>query len=74
MGAVTGEKVDDQKLREISKKAQTDPETREAVQAVAEGLSGSPAHIKYCPVDGKRFSSQIADCPEHQVPLKFPDE
>ena len=45
-----------------------------AIRAVAEGMVVTQKSIKYCPVDGKRFSSQVENCPEHNVPLKFLEE
>lgn len=45
-------------------------EAASAIKAVAEGMTAAQKNIKYCPVDGKRFSSQVENCPEHNVPLK----
>ncbi len=45
-------------------------EASSAIKAVAEGMIVTQKSIKYCPVDGKRFSRQIENCPEHNVPLK----
>lgn len=45
-----------------------------AIKAVADGMVVTQKNIKYCPVDGKRFSSQVENCPEHNVALKSLEE
>lgn len=69
-GQVTGQPINDQKLRELSQQIEKDPEAKSAVEAVKKGMSGQSRSVKYCPIDGKRFSSKLAECPEHQIPLK----
>ena len=49
-------------------------EASSAIKAVAEGMVVTQKNIKYCPVDGKRFSSQVESCPEHNVLLKSLEE
>ncbi len=70
VGQLSGQPVDDKKLRDLSRQIEKDPEAKSAVEAVQKGMAGQSTAVKYCPVDGKRFSSKLTECPEHQVPLK----
>ena len=66
-GALSGKVMTDEDTRHLVKEIQNDPEARTAVQTIT---GAQPVIIKYCPVDGKRFSSRFERCPEHDVPLK----
>lgn len=65
--AVSGQEVDQKRLQE---EMQKDPEAQKALQSIAQGMSAEGPAVKYCPVDGKRFSSKFETCPEHGVGLK----
>jgi len=71
--AVSGEEITEQDLRDFVHKARNDEETRSAVEAVSGAMTGEIV-IKYCPVDGKRYSSKILECPDHKVPLEIVEE
>ncbi len=68
-GAVSGQEIDDKKLKDIAVEMRKDPEARSAVESVTQSLRGEK-NIKYCPVDGKRFSGHLEICPEHKVRLE----
>ena len=74
LGNVSGEKIDEKKLRELNREIQKDPEAKSAVQTIANTLSGQGQIIKYCPVDGQRYGAKFAECPEHKVTLKILNE
>ncbi len=52
------------------------PNRAEAISALTtmtQGLTGLSARhtVKYCPVDGQRFSADVDICPIHHVKLKW---
>ena len=69
-GALSGKTMSDEDTRHLMKKIQSDPQARSAVEAIT-AAGAQPVVIKYCPVDGKRFSSRFVRCPEHDVSLKI---
>ena len=74
VGAVSGQKVDEQQLRALVQEIKQDKDTQAAVQTVTDVMAGEHVVIKYCPTDGKRFSGHFELCPEHHVPLKIVEE
>lgn len=58
--------VSQEDLRRLGVQMQKDPETKSAVQAVNSAFSVQDTGVKYCPKDGKRFSSRLKYCPEHK--------
>ena len=71
---VSGEEIDEKKLRELNSQIQKDPEAKRAVESIANSMSGQGVIIKYCPVDGQRYSAKFTQCPEHKVDLKILNE
>lgn len=65
--AVSGQEVDPKQLQE---QIRTDKEAQKALQSISNTMTGEGLVIKYCPVDGKRFSGKFTRCPEHGVLLK----
>ena len=55
-------------------KTEDQSEAASAIHSVADALRGQSGTVKYCPVDGKRYSAHLEMCPEHQVPLKEMEE
>ena len=74
VGAVAGQPVSEEELRRLAVEMKKDPQTQEAVRAITEGMTGANVNVKYCPVDGKRFSESLEKCPEHDTLLKRVDE
>ncbi len=70
LGAVSGKNVDQKQLENLGKQIQKDPQAKSALQAISDSVSGQGKAIKYCPVDGERFSPKFETCPVHHVPLK----
>ena len=65
-GSVAGEEVTEERLQELSREIEEDEETRSAVEAVREAVEGGPGEVKYCPLDGKRYSPRLEFCPDHR--------
>ena len=71
VGAMSGQDIDEQRLKDFAREIHEDQDTQTAVQAVTDAMSGQKAVVKYCPVDGKRFSEHFISCPEHHQLLKI---
>lgn len=69
VGAVSGREVSRKELETLGRQIQTNGETRSAVEAITNSMSGT-AGIKYCPVDGQRYSPKFMTCPVHHIELK----
>lgn len=69
-GSISGKKLSQSEVDALSKDLQTNEETKSAVDSLTGALSGGQPAVYYCPVDGKRFSSRVKTCPEHNVTLK----
>jgi len=74
VGSVSGQEVTSGDLRKLDRQIRTDDETKSAVNVLENSLSGKTSGVKYCPVDGKRYSARLEICPEHKVQLKFLEE
>ena len=47
-----------------------DPEARSAVTAISRSFVAEPGDVKYCPVDGTRYSGNLTKCPKCGAALK----
>jgi hypothetical protein len=74
VSSVSGQDVNEEDLRDLVRDVSRNAETQSAVQEISDAMTGEGAIIKYCPVDGKRYSSRFAVCPEHNVALKELEE
>lgn len=74
LGTVSGEKIDEKKLRELDREMKNDPQAKSAVETIANSVSGQGRVIKYCPVDGERYGPKFEECPVHHVVLKILSE
>ena len=74
VGAVTGKEAGQKDLRQLSNEIRHDKEAQSAVESINSVLNGSTAGVKYCPIDGERYSSKFEVCPKHHVPLKTLEE
>lgn len=74
MGSVSGQDIKSRDLHKLGHRIATDKETQSAVDVLQKSLIGEEVGVKYCPVDGKRYSARLAVCPVHGVPLKSLDE
>jgi len=67
---LTNKPVTEADLKNLAQQAATDPQARSALQEINSAL-GAQHRVKYCPVDGQRFSAEVVDCPVHHVKLKW---
>ena len=74
VGAINGQKVDQEQLQKTAREIRRDPEARHAVEAITRSMGGTGVKVKYCPIDGKRYSPSLEICPEHGVTLKPVEE
>ncbi len=75
LGAVTegltNQDISQKDLRNLAIRVQKDPQVKSAVQSINQALSVQQGCVKYCPVDGQRFSCNVDVCPIHKVKLKI---
>jgi len=70
VGALSGKSMSERDLNTLKKQIRSDEEAQSAIQAIADSVGRKATHVKYCPVTGKRYASQLEICPEHQVKLE----
>ena len=68
-GGLSGTEVKDEDLKNLAQRMQKDKEAQSAVKTLTNTVASSEVAVKYCPVDGKRFSGRLMECPEHHVKL-----
>ena len=68
-GALAGQELTAEDIKSLKKEIQTNDETRHAVKEITDSLQ-QPAQVKYCPIDGQRYSAGLKLCPVHHVELK----
>ena len=61
-------------MKELSSQIQKDEEAQGALEQLNQALTPEPMPLRYCPVDGQRFSRRVEVCPEHKVRLKEIEE
>ena len=69
-GAVSGKPLTQEEMKNLANDVRKNKETRSAVEAITDSMNPSENVVKYCPVDGERYSSKFSVCPVHHVPLK----
>ena len=57
-------------LKNLAGQMQKDPQARSAVSQVNAAFGIQEIGVKYCPVDGQRFSAKLDICPVHKVKLE----
>ncbi len=67
---LTNQKVSDKDLKNLAIQIQKDPQAKSALESINQALSVQQTGIKYCPVNGKRYSHRFKVCPVHGVELK----
>ena len=72
-GAVVGKELTPQEIETLKRELQTNKDVRQTVKEITDSLQRSP-QVKYCPVDGQRFSATLKECPIHHMELKELDE
>jgi hypothetical protein len=68
--ALTGKQLTEEEKRQLLRDLQKDEDAQSAMKSISGALDVKQTGIKYCPVDGRRFSADVIDCPDHKVQLK----
>ena len=67
---LTNKPVSETDLKHLTVQVAKDPQAQSALRSINTALS--PEHtVKYCPVNGQRFSADVVICPVHHVKLKW---
>ena len=69
-GALSGQELTDEQKKKLVSDIRKDKEAQSALRSIAGAMDMKQAAIKYCPVDGKRFSPDHDICPVHKVKLE----
>ncbi|MEI7998109.1 MAG: hypothetical protein WCH62_01205 [Candidatus Omnitrophota bacterium] len=67
---LTQGQVSQKDLKNLAVQMQKDPQAKSAVQTINQAFNSQQGCVKYCPVDGQRFSCSLEFCPTHKVKLK----
>ena len=68
--ALTGQSLSDEQKKKLTKDIQKDKEAQSALRSIADAMDVKKSGVKYCPVDGKRYSVNQDLCPVHHVRLE----
>jgi len=68
--AVSGRELSEEEKQNLQKQIRTDPDAQSAIEEIKDSISGRPVQVKYCPVTGRRYASQMLVCPIHEVELR----
>jgi hypothetical protein len=60
-------------LKNLTFQVLSDPQAQSALRSINTALRAQHT-VKYCPVDGQRFSADMIYCPIHHVKLKYVEE
>ena len=66
---LTNQDISEEDFKRLRVQVQKDPETQSAVKAVNSAFNIQDTCVKYCPVDGKRYSCRLETCADHNVKL-----
>jgi hypothetical protein len=69
-GALTGKEMTDDEKRKAVNDLRKDKDAQSAMRSISGALEVKQTGIKYCPIDGQRFSAEVEMCPVHHVKLK----
>ncbi len=69
-GAISGKTLTEDDMKNLAKDLRSDEDAKSAVQAITQSMNSPGNVIKYCPIDGARFSAKFTTCPTHGVVLK----
>ena len=62
--------ISEAQLKHLAVVVAKDPQAQSAIRSINTALSAQHT-VKYCPVDGKRFSAGMIWCPDHKVKLEY---
>ena len=67
---LTNKNISEDDLKNLAHQVARDPQAQTAIKSINSAFSASHT-VKYCPIDGQRFSGEMTDCPVHHVKLKW---
>jgi len=67
---LTNQPLSQAQLKALATQVAHDPQAQSALRSINTSFS-TQQKIKYCPVDGQRFSPDMEECPIHHVKLKM---
>ena len=67
---LTNKTITETQLKNLEIQVAKDPQAQSALRSINTALSVQHT-VKYCPVDGQRFSGDVDICPIHHVKLKW---
>ncbi len=67
---LTNQPITEENLKKLARQVGKDPQAQSALKSINTALSAQHT-VKYCPVDGQRFSTDVLECPVHRVQLKW---
>jgi hypothetical protein len=67
---LTNQNLTEKDLKNLAVELQKDPQSQSAVRSVNDALNVQQGGVKYCPKDGRRFSSRLKYCPYDGTELK----
>ena len=70
---VADKPVTEAQLKDLAVQVSKDPQAQSAIRSINTALRAQHT-VKYCPVDGQRFSADMIYCPIHHVKLKYVEE
>lgn len=69
-GALAGQELTDAQKKKLVRDVQKDKDAQSALRSIAGAMDIKQATVKYCPVDGKRYSHDLSICPVHKITLQ----
>ena len=69
-GALTGQELTDEQKKKLAQDIQNDKDAQTALRSIAGAMNIKQTTVKYCPVDGKRYSADLQLCPVHKIKLE----
>ncbi len=69
-GVLAGQELTDEQKKKFVRDIQKDKDAQSALRSIAGAMDIKQAAVKYCPVDGKRYSHDLQICPVHKVELQ----
>jgi hypothetical protein len=68
--ALAGQELTEDQKKKFTRDIQKDKDAQSALRSIAGAMDAKKAVVKYCPLDGKRYSVDLQMCPVHHVKLE----
>ena len=67
---LTNQPITQAQLKNLAVQVAKDPHAQSAIRSINTALKVQHT-VKYCPIDGQRFSGDVDTCPTHHVKLEW---